>query len=439
MRMTTSQDLMHMMGRFRGKIDFSDSPNGFFGFVKETFEQLAKEEQYAADYEDLDVPDYPTFGHKADTHDDVVRDFYSAWNGFATVKSFAWMDVYRLSDAPDRRTRRMAEKENQKFRDDGRRDFNDAVRTLVAFVRKRDPRYTPNTQSADDKAKAQRDATKAQAARARAAQIAKLEKEAQALPSWATARPASEEEEESEEEIEEDHYECVACNKTFKSERQYEAHERSKKHQKAIQSLKRRMQKDNAHLDLDKDAISSGVITPADDDFEVDATESDTNDLEDSVQDITAKTDELKVDDEDTDEKDDDDKHSVASGPQTTPVEASEDEEASDDEYASRSAIEARLASTITPATNDNSLATSTASLSDSVQQTPKLGKAKLKKAKKAAKQAEVDGAEKSYNCLGCDAAFPSKTRLHQHLEDHPKHAALKSVPAGKGKKKGKK
>lgn len=453
MRMTTSHDLTRMMGKFRGKVDFSDSPSGFFGFVRETFEQLAKEEEYAADYDDLDIPDYPTFGHKDDTHDDVVRDFYSTWNGFATVKSFAWLDVYRLSDAPDRRTRRMMEKENQKFRDDGRRDFNEAVRALVAFVRKRDPRYTPNTQSADEKAKAQRDARKAQAARARAAQIAKLEQEAQELPNWATARHADDdEEEETEEEIEEDHYECVACNKTFKSERQYEAHEKSKKHQKAIQSLKRRMQKDNAHLNLDEDAISSGVITPADDDLGADVTASDTNDVDDAIGDITEKTDELEVNDEETD-KENKAEQGVASEPRPTRNDESEDEEDDedededeDDEYASRSDIEARLASTNastarteTPNSESTLLNDSTADVENAAPQVPKLGKAAQKRAKKAAKQADVDGSDTNHKCLGCDAAFASKTRLHQHLQDHPKHAALKSVPGGKGKKKGKK
>jgi len=448
MRMTTSDELARMMGRFRGNVDFSDSPSGFFGFVRETFEQLAKEEEYAADYEDLDVPSYPTFGHKDDTYDDVVRDFYSAWNGFATAKSFAWKDVYRLSEAPDRRYRRLMEKENQKHRDDARRDFNEAVRTLVAFVRKRDPRYTPNTQSADEKAKAQRDARKAQAARARAAQIAKLEEEAQALPSWATARPADEEEEESEEEIEEDHYECVACNKTFKSERQYEAHEKSKKHQKAIQSLKRKMQKDNAHLNLDEDAISSGVMTPADDDLGIDGTGSDANG-DDSIEDITGKTDELKIDKESTDEENADD-HSVATGPRTSHVDTPEDEDSEDedDEYASRADIEARLnglTSTDASIVDTETTTTTTTILDDplvfedssSQAQEPKLGKAAQKRAKRAAKQAEVEDTDLGHKCLGCDAAFPSKTRLHQHLQDHPKHAALKSVP-GKGKKKGK-
>ncbi|KAH7095308.1 hypothetical protein FB567DRAFT_623591 [Paraphoma chrysanthemicola] len=447
MRMTTSYELTRMMGRFRSNIDFTDSPNGFFGFVRETFEQLAKEEEYAADYEDLDIPDYPTFGHKDDVYDDVVRAFYATWNGFSTAKSFAWMDRYRLADAPDRRTRRAMEKENQKFRDDGRREFNEAVQTLVAFVRKRDPRYTPNTQSADERAKAQRDARKVQAARARAAQIAKLEQEAQALPSWATARPADEQEEESDGEIEEEHYECVACNKTFKSERQYEAHEKSKKHQKAIQSLKRKMQKDNAHLHLDEDVVSSGVITPADDDLEDDATGSDANGLDDSINDLAGKTDELKVDN-DTDGESEDE-GDITPGQRTSHTaqkDEDSDSESEDDEYASRAAIEARLnglaspnAPTEPPATEHISPEDPQPESGDSSAQVPKLGKAAQKRAKRAAKQAEVAESTTGHKCAGCDAEFPSKTRLHQHLQEHPKHAALKSVGAtGKGKKKGK-
>jgi DnaJ family protein A protein 5 len=445
--MTTEQDLMQAMGKFRSNIDFSDSPNGFYGFVRETFEQLAKEEEYAADWEDVKIPDYPTFGHKDDSHDDVVREFYAAWNGFATVKSFAWMDRYRLSDAPDRRTRRAMEKENQKFRDDGRRDFNDAVRTLVAFVRKRDPRYKVDTKSADEKAKAQRDARKAQAARARAAQMAKLEHEAQALPSWATARPADEEEEETEEESEEELYECVACHKNFKSERQWDAHEKSKKHKKAIQALQWKMKKENANLNLDDDALSSDFMTPVEG---ADGAASDTNGLDESVEDITSKADELVVEDDVTDE--DEYENSVVSEPQAThtaKVEEKDDEGESsdsdeDDEYASRSDIEARLngPTPIDASVADTETATTEINALDEPQgdltpQVPKLGKAKQKKAKKAAKQAEATDPETANKCLGCDAAFPSKTRLMKHLQDHPKHAALKSVPA-KGKKKGK-
>ncbi|KAL1800290.1 hypothetical protein ACET3X_000632 [Alternaria dauci] len=420
MKVTTADDITQMMSKFRGNVDFSDSPNGFFGFVRETFEQLAREEEYAADYDDLDVPDYPTFGHKDDEYEGVVRDFYSAWNGFATVKSFAWLDEYNPSLQPDRRYRRAAEKENQKIRDEGRRDFNDAVRTLVAFVRKRDPRYTPNTQTAEDKAKAQRDARKAQAARARAAQMAKMEQEEQAVPHWATARPADEVEEESEEEVEEDLYECVACNKTFKSERQYDAHEKSKKHQKAIQALKRKMQKDNAHLDLDEDALKSDEILPAEDDLanHVEVSGDEGSDV--SVQNLATKTTELDLDDHSVDKEEARSKNM-------------------DDEYASRSEIEARLAGATTEASTAITEELELKPSDDTEPEVaappePKLGKAALKRLKKAAKQAEGEEPDVKNKCAGCSAGFPSKTQLHQHLKEHPKHAALKSV-ANRGKK----
>jgi DnaJ family protein A protein 5 len=243
-RMTTADDLARLVRKFNSNVEFTDAPSGFFGFVRETFEQLAMEEEVAAQWEDVDVRAYPTFGHKDDTHEDVVKQFYSAWAGFATVKTFAWRDKYRLSEAPDRRIRRLMEKENNAERQDGIREFNEAVRVLVAFIRKRDPRYTPNTQSEEDRQKALRDAATAQRARARAANEAKIA-EAE-TPEWDKFREASEEEESEEEEPEQEIIECVACDKEFKSEKQYEAHEKSKKHQKAVYALQKKMKKDNA-------------------------------------------------------------------------------------------------------------------------------------------------------------------------------------------------
>lgn len=440
MKVTTPEEITRMMGRFRSNVDYTDAPSGFFGFVRETFEQLAKEEEYAADYEYIHIPNYPSFGHKDDTYEGVVRDFYAAWDGFASVKSFAWLDVYRLSDAPDRYTRRLAEKENKKHRDDGRREFNDAVRTLVAFVRKRDPRYTPDTRSAEDKAKAQRELRKAQAARARAEQNAKLEREAQELPSWATERPASELEE-SEEEIVEEHFECVACNKTFKSERQYEAHEKSKKHQKALKDLKRKMQKDNAHFDLDDYGVSSGIVTPAEDGGE-DAADPDTYTMmDDPVEDIATKTEELELDDTRTDAESETENTRPTStetdSPEAPTKTGPEDEEQEEeDEHASRSDIESRLADLAPSTEPPRTEAPSTTP--PNTEGPPKLGAAAKKRLKKAAKQAETESASADNKCIGCDASFPSKTRLHDHLKSNPKHAALKTAarPGKRGKGK---
>ena len=68
-RITTADDLARMVRKFNTNVKFDDSPNGFFGFVRETFEHLAKEEEVAANWENVDAPDYPPFGHKDDAYE----------------------------------------------------------------------------------------------------------------------------------------------------------------------------------------------------------------------------------------------------------------------------------------------------------------------------------------------------------------------------------
>ena len=48
-------------------------------------------------------------------------------------------------------------------------------------------------------------------------------------------------------------WECVACRKTFRSEAAWDSHERSKKHMKEVERLKREMQADDQDLDLNED------------------------------------------------------------------------------------------------------------------------------------------------------------------------------------------
>jgi len=460
MRVTTADEIARMMGKFRGSVDFTDSPNGFFGFVREAFEQLAREEQHAADHEGASIPDYPSFGHKDDDYEDVVKNFYAIWNGFATVKTFSWMDVYRPSDAPDRRVRRAIEKENKKYREEGIREFNEAVRALLAFVRKRDPRYTPNTQSPEEAAKAQRAASKAKAAKARAANAAKLKAQEDAVPAWAAARGPDDDVEVSDEESEEEHFECVACHKTFKSEAQYDAHEKSKKHQKAVYALKRKMQKDNALLNLDEDVTNSGIITPVSANGEEEEEASDMDeDMDDPVEDLTDKVQDVKIKDESTDhdEPSTEDLQSTEVDstqlkPQpdvnTAPIEADSeevDEDDEDDEYASRSDIEARLNDPDNPLSKPNPNPNDEHLPADppDTESTPggkKLGAAAKKRAKRAAKSADVSDSDHPNKCAVCQAGFSSKTRLFQHIKDF-NHAA--PVPGAKGGaaggKKGKK
>jgi DnaJ family protein A protein 5 len=56
---------------------------------------------------------------------------------------------------------------------------------------------------------------------------------------WARAEGAEDEE-----------WECIACNKTFRSEAAWNGHERSKKHLRAVEELKREMQDEEQELEL---------------------------------------------------------------------------------------------------------------------------------------------------------------------------------------------
>ena len=439
-RVTSAAELTALLAKFNSRIDFTDSPTGFFGYLRDIFAQLAKEEEVAADWEGLDIVNYPPFGHKDDEYNDVVKTFYAVWAGFSTKKTFAWMDMYRLNEAPDRRVRRLMEKENQKRRDQGIREFNDAVRVLVAFVRKRDPRYTPSTLSEADRQKALRDAAAAQAARSRAANEAKFN---DVVPEWTKTRESEEmvESEESEE-IEEEHFECVACHKIFKSERQFDAHEKSKKHQKAIQALRRQMQKENANLDLD-DHTHEDAITPISD-----AEESPTH-ADEEIEVIEEKAERKQTEGQESEEDNDleneenDVKQTNENG-RVTSESVNEtqnntlDVDSEDSDYAPPERVSARLAGlTVDEETSEPASLTSN---SVPIGQTgQKMGKAAQKRAKKAAQAAAASQEELKFKCAVCDAVFPSKTRMFQHIKDFG-HAAIKSeTKPGKGKGKGKK
>ena len=58
-------------------------------------------------------------------------------------------------------------------------------------------------------------------------------------------------------------WECVACGKSFRSEAAWDSHERSKKHMKEVERLKREMEEDNEKLGLaDEAEVDEGVGQP---------------------------------------------------------------------------------------------------------------------------------------------------------------------------------
>ncbi|KAI1804592.1 DnaJ-domain-containing protein [Daldinia bambusicola] len=430
-RIITADEIYTLIGRFNKNVPLDDSPNSFFTVLRETFDRIAEGEDAAADWDGLSPVEYPSFGESKDD-DSIAKAFYSRWSNFSTKLSFSWKDKWRLSDAPDRRVRRLMEKENKKFREDAARDFNDAVRSLVAFVRKRDPRYVANTQSEAERQKILRDSAAAQAARSRAANQQKMNDQF-AVPEWAQSRDDGLHEgsfSESDEESEVEHIECVVCSKTFKSEKQYEAHEKSKKHVKAVHQLQRQMKKENANLDLNLDTPSSiPIIDDGRVDGDVDAAENNESDI-------------LHLEDGSNQAETPSKTNTEPESSKVTTADLEDDSE--DDEYASRDAVEARLVpgnsvdpnplqseggdpvDDITKNAEDISLRSS--------EPTKKVGKAKAKREKKAARQA-ASGQQDEATCAACQSQFDSRTKLFKHLKETG-HAAPKAVPSKPSKKR---
>jgi DnaJ homolog subfamily A member 5 len=434
-RMTTAIEVQQLMLRFNGRMDYSDASQGFYGGLQEFFAQLNKEEDIACRWENLDPVDYPDFGQKADIYEDVVRPFYAAWTGFATKKSFSWKDQYKLSDAPDRRIRRLMEKENKKLRDEAVQEYNDSVRSLVAFVRKRDPRVANNQKSEAERQKILRDAAAAQAARSKAQRDAQLRNalsDFTAVPDWAQSREKDEHEGgfSSESEIEEHEYECVVCDKTFKSEAQFKAHEKSKKHVKLLKQLRREMKDEDVEIQREEQSASE---------------ENGTNEPEVWPSKVSLSRDDMSADtdSETLHESGDEAKTKYQQPPSTIeiPEDISDDDDDDEDDYVSREALEARLAGA-TPESVTAKLAEATLEGTPTTTDTEavsssKVGKAKQKRAKKAAQQAagNAQAAVSEFRCLSCGNDFPGKNQLFKHLKENPTHAAPVQQPKGKGGK----
>ena len=435
-RITTADDIMRMFTNLRGKLDFTDSDAGFYTVLRRTFDTLAREEQLACEWEGLDTITYPSFGHADDTYDDVARPFYAVWNGFATKKSFSWKDVYRYSEAPDRRVRRMMEKENKYFREEGAREFNDAVRSLVVFVKKRDPRFRPNTKSEAERQKLLRDITIAQAARSRAANQA-IKEQQETMPGWMKSGECHEAENSDEtEEVTQEQFDCVACKKSFKSEKQYESHEKSRKHVRALQYLKRQMQQEDEGFRLKELNATSAQQPDASS-----VVESDEAEVVHGIGGAVEQRDTIGSSNKESDQQFEVQRlGSSKASPNYSPsdisgLSAADDspESSSSDEYTTHERLEERIIGSPKEAVHKDIKHQD----SDASAQ-PRMGKAKVKRAKKAAQKSTANaGFGAAVKCSTCQAEFNSKTKLFNHIEDlgHAQPVS-KTARGGKGKKR---
>lgn len=267
-----------------------DSQNGFYYVVGSLFGRLAAEEVSHGKHQNLnnydlyqdDSPNvsalddsvllFPKFGNSHTDYASSIRTMYNAWSSFQTVKTFSWKDEYRLSAAPDRRTRRLMEKENKKFREAARKEYNETVRNFVQFIKKRDPRVKKGIEEFEKQKKLKKkeeidnQIKLSKQQRLKALSLSqdfevqdwqKLtldelnELEEMLNDEYNSSSDSEFDEYENVEDI--DIFECIVCDKIFKNERQFEIHENSKAHRKAVNQMRYQMRKEGLELGIDED------------------------------------------------------------------------------------------------------------------------------------------------------------------------------------------
>ncbi|XVE56818.1 hypothetical protein DITRI_Ditri04bG0041300 [Diplodiscus trichospermus] len=221
---------------------YSDSGRGFYKVYSDLFSKIyANEINFAKKLGlGLDiVKEAPLMGNLESPYGQVTA-FYNYWLGFSTVMDFVWVDEYDVMAGPNRKSRRLMEEENKKLRRKAKREYNETVRELANFVKKRDKRVIDMSVKRKEEMARRKEEERE---RKRKMEKERLERvRAYEEPEWAKVEEEEEEgdgwDEMGEKEREKEELYCVACGKKFKSEKQWKNHEQSKKHKEKVAELR---------------------------------------------------------------------------------------------------------------------------------------------------------------------------------------------------------
>uniref|UniRef100_A0A1B6ESU2 DnaJ homolog subfamily C member 21 n=1 Tax=Cuerna arida TaxID=1464854 RepID=A0A1B6ESU2_9HEMI len=242
---------------------YNDDEKSFYSVYREVFNKIAAEDSGFQSGSDSDF-EIPNFGKSDSSYEEVVHPFYSFWQGYSTKKSYAWLNVYDITEAPNRKVAKIMEKENKKVRDRAKKERNEEIRNLVTFVKKRDKRvqahakYKQEKKNSDLKKSEEQRQNKLKERKEELAcyqesewsKFSNLEKELENIELNVAHQfgDISETEESNDEydELETDRprpiknetLHCIACNKIFKTIKAFQNHENSKKHKENIAILK---------------------------------------------------------------------------------------------------------------------------------------------------------------------------------------------------------
>uniref|UniRef100_A0A8C6K8X3 DnaJ homolog subfamily C member 21 n=1 Tax=Nothobranchius furzeri TaxID=105023 RepID=A0A8C6K8X3_NOTFU len=263
---------------------YGDDDKGFYTVYRNLFESIVKEEmEHSRMDNEEEEEEFPPFGDSRSDYDTVVHEFYAHWQSFCTRKNFAWKEEYDTRQASNRWEKRAMEKENKKTREKGRRERNDLVRQLVAFVRKRDRRVQAHRklveeQNAEKIKKMEEMRRQQKLKNAKLAEdykeqswaaMSELEKELQQIEAQYGEEFGDASESEDEEEVEQlnggdlttecyDDLYCPACDKSFKSEKAMKNHEKSKRHREMVVLLRQQLEEEENSLGLNVDGKEDG-------------------------------------------------------------------------------------------------------------------------------------------------------------------------------------
>ncbi|KAL2321516.1 hypothetical protein Fmac_025895 [Flemingia macrophylla] len=216
---------------------YSDTAKGFYSVYSAVFDKIQANEITFARKLGLGVDAVkkaPLMGNLDSPYAQVTA-FYGYWLGFSTVMDFCWVDEYDAMAGPNRKSRRLMEEENNKARRKARREYNDTVRRLGDFVKKRDKRVIDMRvkRSVEMERKKEEE-------RERKRRLERERKEralAYEEPEWARVEEDEVlewDQDQDEEKNNERQFYCVLCGKKFKSEKQWKNHEQSKKHKERV-------------------------------------------------------------------------------------------------------------------------------------------------------------------------------------------------------------
>ncbi|XP_047365186.1 dnaJ homolog subfamily C member 21 isoform X1 [Vespa velutina] len=249
---------------------YNDDEKGFYTVYRTAFEKLTSEDAEFATEGDSEE-EVPNFGNSQSSYEDVVHPFYAYWQSYSTKRSFAWLDLHDIRHAPNRRILRLIEKENKKIRDKAKRERNEQVRNLVAFIRKRDKRVQAHAALLAERVKENLRKTeehKRMQLLERQKQLkehtvsdwtrfSNVEAELKNIEANLAAEfgeeLSSDKDSENENNTDDNTLYCVACNKIFKTHKAFANHENSKKHKENIGIMRQSMIQDDQNIQENTD------------------------------------------------------------------------------------------------------------------------------------------------------------------------------------------